>query len=106
MKGQLRSWKLALSLAFLMLGVARATKVDGTKIYWHAAGSARIKKTVIFVHGWNGDSLIWRKQISPLVAANYRVIVLDLPGHGQSGSPKDGRFSMDLFAQAIEKIRR
>ena len=32
-------------------------------------------------------------------------ITLDLPGHGQSGSPADGKFSMDLFARAVESVR-
>src|SRR5207249_2256437 len=35
----------------------------------------------------------------------YRVITMDLPGHGKSGSPKDGNFSMDLFARAVEAVR-
>ena len=39
------------------------------------------------------------------VSQKYRVITLDLPGHGKSGSPKDGRFSMDLFARAVEAVR-
>src|SRR5215475_7199840 len=35
----------------------------------------------------------------------YRVVTLDLPGHGKSDSPQDGKFSMDLFARAIEAVR-
>ena len=35
----------------------------------------------------------------------YRVITVDLPGHGQSASPKDGKLSMDLFARAVEAVR-
>ena len=41
----------------------------------------------------------------PALSKQYRVITLDLPGHGQSGSPKDGKFSMDLFARAVEAVR-
>jgi sigma-B regulation protein RsbQ len=33
------------------------------------------------------------------------VVTLDLPGHGKSDLPKDGKFSMDLFARAIEAVR-
>lgn len=39
------------------------------------------------------------------LANKYRVVTLDLPGHGQSGSPADGKFSMDLFARAVEAVR-
>jgi pimeloyl-ACP methyl ester carboxylesterase len=41
----------------------------------------------------------------PVLAKKYRVLTLDLPGHGQSGAPKDGKFSMDLFARAVEAVR-
>ena len=36
----------------------------------------------------------------PALAKSYRVITLDLPGHGKSGMPK--AFSMELFARAVE----
>jgi len=60
--------------------------------------------TLIFVHGWTCDSSSWRGQAGPL-SAEYRVVTLDLPGHGQSESPQDGKFSMDLFARAVEAVR-
>ena len=41
----------------------------------------------------------------PELSKRYRVITLDLPGHGQSGSPKDGKVSTDLFARAVEAVR-
>ena len=58
----------------------------------------------MFVHGWTCDSSSWTGQV-PALAKQYRVITLDLPGHGKSGSPKDGKFSMDLFARAVEAVR-
>jgi pimeloyl-ACP methyl ester carboxylesterase len=33
------------------------------------------------------------------------VLTLDLPGHGKSESPRDGDFSRDLFARAVEAVR-
>jgi non-heme chloroperoxidase len=41
----------------------------------------------------------------PELSKHYRVITLDLPGHGRSGSPKDGRLTMPLFAKAMEAVR-
>jgi pimeloyl-ACP methyl ester carboxylesterase len=32
-------------------------------------------------------------------------VTIDLPGHGRSELPKDGKFSMDLFARAVEAVR-
>jgi pimeloyl-ACP methyl ester carboxylesterase len=41
----------------------------------------------------------------PSFAKEYRVITIDLPGHGRSASPQDGKWSMDLFARAVEAVR-
>lgn len=75
----------------------------GVDIHWTSAGKGA--KMVVLVHGWTGDESAWSAQVPALVAAGYRVITLDLPGHGRSGSPKDGKFSMDGFARAIEAVR-
>jgi pimeloyl-ACP methyl ester carboxylesterase len=58
----------------------------------------------VFVHGWTCDSSSWTAQL-PAFAEDYRVITLDLPGHGRSESPPDGQLSMDLFARAVEAVR-
>ena len=79
-----------------------AATVDGINIHWSTSGQGR--KTVILVHGWTCDETTWQSQV-PELAKHYRVITLDLPGHGQSGSPKDGKLSMELFARAIEAVR-
>jgi len=80
---------------------AGAASVDGIDIHTVAAGSG---PTIVFVHGWTCDTSSWRDQM-PAFDDNYRVIALDLPGHGQSGSPADGLFSMELFARAVEAVR-
>jgi pimeloyl-ACP methyl ester carboxylesterase len=87
--------------AALALPAAAAT-VDGLKIHSTATGQG--KQTVIFIHGWTCDSTSWQAQV-PEFARKYRVVTVDLPGHGRSDSPADGRFSMDLFARAVEAVR-
>jgi pimeloyl-ACP methyl ester carboxylesterase len=79
-----------------------AASVDGLNVHWSSAGKGA--STVVFVHGWTCDSSSWGAQL-PAVAAKYRAITVDLPGHGQSGAPADGKFSMDLFARAVEAVR-
>ena len=96
MKNQL---KYSLGLLFALALCASAATVDGLKI--HSAVTGRGPKTVILVHGWTCDSTSWSEQV-PALSKDYRVVTLDLPGHGMSDSPKDGKFSMDLFARAVE----
>jgi pimeloyl-ACP methyl ester carboxylesterase len=95
-------WLLAAVLALTFVSVASAASVDGMRI--QSASTGRGKATVVLVHGWTCDSSSWDAQV-PVLAKRYRVITLDLPGHGRSGAPKDGKFSMDLFARAVEAVR-
>ena len=44
----------------------------------------------------------WHFQV-PAFADQARVILIDLPGHGQSDKPKID-YSMDLFARAIDAV--
>jgi pimeloyl-ACP methyl ester carboxylesterase len=91
-----------LTLLFLCASTARAASVDGLKIHSTSAGAG--PATIVFVHGWTCDLSSWAAQV-PAFAKKYRVIALDLPGHGTSDSPKDGKFSMTLFARAVEAVR-
>ena len=79
-----------------------AATVDGAKVHWSSKGTA--KQAVILVHGWTCDESSWDAQV-PVLSQKYRVITLDLPGHGQSDPPKDGKFSMTVFARAVEAVR-
>ncbi len=80
-----------------------AATVDGIRL--HLTVSGRGPKTVILVHGWTCDERTWESQL-PELSRTYRIITLDLPGHGQSGSPQDGKLSMNLFVRAIEAVRK
>jgi pimeloyl-ACP methyl ester carboxylesterase len=79
-----------------------AATVDGIRI--HSSASGKGAKTLVFVHGWTCDDSSWAEQV-PELSKHYRVITLDLPGHGRSGTTKDGTLSMDLFARAVEAVR-
>ena len=93
---------LALTLATIGSPLTAAT-VDGVNVHSTSTGTG--PATIVFVHGWTCDSSSWAGQV-PALAKTYRVITLDLPGHGQSGMPADGKFSMDLFARAVEAVRQ
>ncbi|HEY1305241.1 MAG TPA: alpha/beta hydrolase [Vicinamibacterales bacterium] len=81
---------------------ATAATVDGIPLHSSSSGSGA--KTLILVHGWTCDETSWKDNV-PELSKHYRVITLDLPGHGKSGSTKDGTLTMDLFARAVEAVR-
>jgi pimeloyl-ACP methyl ester carboxylesterase len=91
-----------LILLFVATGSAHGATVDGIPLHSSSHGAG--PTTVILVHGWTCDDTTWEAQV-PALAKQYRVLTLDLPGHGKSGSPKDGVFSMELFARAVEAVR-
>jgi pimeloyl-ACP methyl ester carboxylesterase len=98
----MRRLLLGLVITAALAAPLPAASVDGIRI--HSSTTGKGKSTIVFVHGWTCDSSSWAAQL-PAFAGKYRVVTLDLPGHGQSGSPKDGTFSMDLFARAVEAVR-
>lgn len=51
-------------------------------INWHYITKGK-GAALLFIHGWAGDFSIWFKQID-YFSKNFKVIVLDLPGHGKS----------------------
>ena len=91
-----------LMLVALILAPVRAASVDGLKL--HSVSAGKGNAAIIFVHGWTCDLSSWTAQV-PEFARKYRVLTLDLPGHGQSAGPADGKFTVGLFARAVEAVR-
>lgn len=64
-------------------------------------------RPVVLIHGWPLSGKSWKKQVSPLALAGYRVITYDRRGFGESDKPKTGydydTLSDDL-AELIEKL--
>lgn len=77
-----------------------AVSKDGVKIHYILAGKG---KPVIFVHGLGESFLTWKPQISFLPAQGFRVIALDLRGHGDSQIPPK-RIKMEDFAMDVESV--
>jgi non-heme chloroperoxidase len=69
---------------------------DHVRLYYEEKGQG---KPVILIHGLNASRIHFNKQI-PKLAEEFRVIVYDLRGHGDSERPEHGltlpRFGKDL----------
>jgi pimeloyl-ACP methyl ester carboxylesterase len=42
---------------------------------------------ILFVHGWSQSALCWDRQLTGDLAARFRLVALDLRGHGMSDAP-------------------
>jgi pimeloyl-ACP methyl ester carboxylesterase len=72
------------------------TKVNGTFIAWSEIGSG---PSLIFIHGFQDTRRVWNK-VAPLLADDFRVIMLDLPGSGLSGRP-DASYTLSWYSRMI-----
>jgi len=59
-------------------------------------------KVVVLLHGYLGSKELWKGTIENL-AKSYRVIAIDLPGHGQTQC-FGYVHSMDLMARCVKKV--
>lgn len=73
---------------------------DKTPISYEVYGSG--EPTLLFVHGWSCDSRYWRMQIDQF-AKKYRVVVMDLAGHGHSGMNR-ACYSMQGFGEDVQAV--
>jgi pimeloyl-ACP methyl ester carboxylesterase len=64
--------------------------------------SARDDNTIVLIHGVNDHAGTWFA-IAPTLAKNYRVILPDLPGHGES-APKDEPIPISLMVSQLAAI--
>ena len=55
-------------------------QINGSRVSYFEEGTG---EPVVLLHGFCGSALYWEK-IVPLLSKDYRVIAIDLPGHGQS----------------------
>ena len=75
---------------------------DGAKLRTDSYGSAS-GSTLILTHGWGLNATAWWRTVRAL-KGRFRVVTWDLPGLGRSTPPKDGRYSIDRFAQALGSV--
>jgi len=52
-------------------------------VHWNYQRLGEGPRVLLFIHGWSVDHRIWRQQLK-FFKKNYRVLAVDLPGHGQS----------------------
>ena len=79
----------------------RVATLDGAKIRYYDLGNTKAKNALVFVHCWTCNVEFWKDSYRAF--PNYRVIAMDLPGHGESDKPKTD-YSMEYFARAVNAV--
>jgi non-heme chloroperoxidase len=61
-------------------------------------------KPIVFLHGGGQTRASWKRAVEVLAGRGYRVISLDLRGHGESDWSPDGDYQLDRFVDDLEVI--
>jgi pimeloyl-ACP methyl ester carboxylesterase len=77
---------------------------DGTRLRLAESGNPEAPP-VLLLHGWGASIYMWRAWFAPLAAAGYRVVAVDLPGHGLSDKPaKDAPYRLTSLAGVVREL--
>src|SRR6218665_160315 len=73
---------------------------DKANIHYEVSGQG--DTTLLFIHGSYIDQSYWKQQVEHF-KNNYRVVTIDLPGHGTSGRERTF-WSLDGFAKDVNYV--
>jgi pimeloyl-ACP methyl ester carboxylesterase len=59
---------------------------------------------LLFVHGFSQSHLAWRRQFHSALSLGFRLVALDLRGHGHSGKPRDAYGDGRLWAEDLHAV--
>ncbi|WP_290653099.1 alpha/beta hydrolase [Aquisalimonas sp.] len=65
-------------------------------------------QAIVFIHGFTGNYLVWDSQYSGALAEDFRLIAVDLRGHGASDKPldPDQYIAAEIWAEDIDAVIR
>ena len=73
---------------------------DGVTIHYDVRGEG--EPALVFVHCWCCDRSYWKAQVDTF-AEQYKVVTVDLAGHGQSGMDRD-EWTIAAFAEDVTAV--
>ena len=75
------------------------TTNDGVSIHYEDAGAG---KPLVMIHGWDQSGRAFCNNV-PALSRKYRVITVDMRGHGDSGKPAYG-YHMERLSKDLEEL--
>jgi pimeloyl-ACP methyl ester carboxylesterase len=81
-------------------GVKEASSFDSVDISYEAVGEG--EPALVFVHGWSCSRAHWNAQ-KDYFSKKYRVVMLDLAGHGASGKNRN-QWTMEAFGKDVAAV--
>lgn len=85
------------------MALREAYGIDGTPLAYRVTG-IEDGRPLVLLHGWAQSMNCWGSGVLDALAANYRVIAVDLRGHGYSGAPEVGYDDSKIWAGDVAAI--
>jgi pimeloyl-ACP methyl ester carboxylesterase len=76
---------------------------DGVRLHVVETG-VPAGRPILFLHGFSQCSLTWSRQLNSDLAGDFRLVALDLRGHGRSDKPRDGYADSRLWADDVNAV--
>ncbi|MGH7717509.1 MAG: alpha/beta fold hydrolase [Gemmatimonadaceae bacterium] len=73
----------------------------GCQLHLVEAGNPQ-GQPILFIHGFSQCSLAWGRQLASDLARRYRLVAMDMRGHGSSDRPRDGYGDSRLWADDVD----
>lgn len=83
-----------------MMKSHKITGGGGTQLHLVETGNSR-GRPILFLHGFSQCSLAWSRQLSSELADGYRLVAMDMRGHGLSDKPREGYTDSRLWADDV-----
>ncbi|KUF10021.1 alpha/beta fold hydrolase BchO [Pseudoponticoccus marisrubri] len=81
---------------------AQSTRIPLPPHEWHVQqlGDGPL---LVLLHGAGGATHSWRG-LAPILAERFRLVMIDLPGHGYTRSPRASRSGLDAMAEDVARL--
>lgn len=73
---------------------------DGVPIHYSVTGKG--EPALVFIHCWTCNRTFWENQVAEF-SKTYRVVTIDLPGHGESGQGRK-TWSVESFGNDVATV--
>jgi pimeloyl-ACP methyl ester carboxylesterase len=77
----------------------------GTRLHAVETGNPK-GAPILFIHGISQCSLTWIRQLDSELARSYRLVAMDMRGHGLSEKPREGYTDSRLWADDVRAVMK
>lgn len=77
----------------------------GIRLHLVETGNSK-GRPILFIHGFSQCWLAWSRQLSSDLAEDYRLVAMDIRGHGLSDRPREGYADSTLWADDVNAAVR